>query len=78
MVEAVAVIAEGGGADLFLGAEALGVRGREGAGLGLDATEGVVFVLGTDSRCRAVADEHGDVARAAGVVIVVGGPCTSG
>ena len=78
MVEAVAVVAEGRVADLFFGAEALGVRGREGAGLGLDAAEGVVFVLGTDSRCRAVADEHGDVARAVGVVIVVCGPCAGG
>ena len=68
MVKAVAVVYEGGGADLFFGAEALGVGSGEGAGLGLDANEGVVFVLGTDSRCRVVADGHGDVARAVGVV----------
>ena len=78
MVEAVAVVAEGGGADLFFGTEALGVGGHEGDGLGLEAAEGVVFVLGPDGRGCAVADEHGDVARAVGVVIVVGGPCTGG
>ena len=76
MVEGVAVVAEGKGADLFFGAEAMGVGGREGPGLGLNAAEGVVFVLGTDGRGCAVADEHGDVARAVGVVVIVGGPCT--